>query len=59
MKQPHIRNVVYVDLRFKDDDESFPVELDSEYRGGKQQFANHGLSLRGGWPPISIGQRFM
>jgi hypothetical protein len=48
MKQSHIRNVVYVDLRFKDDDEGFPVELDGEYRRGKQQFANHGLSLRGG-----------
>ena len=59
MKQSHIRNVVYVDLRFKDNDKSFPVELDGEYRGGKQQFANHGLSLRGGRSPAPIRQRFM
>jgi len=45
MKQSHIRNVVYVNLRFKDNDESFPVEFDREYRGGEQQLANHGLSL--------------
>jgi len=31
MKQSHIRNVVYVNFRFEDDDESFPVEFDREY----------------------------
>lgn len=31
VKQAHIRNVVYVNFCFKDDDESFPVEFYSEY----------------------------
>ena len=36
VKQPHIRNVIYVNLRFENNDEGFPVELDCEYRGGEQ-----------------------
>ena len=45
MKESHIRNVVDVNFRFKNNDESFPVKFDGEYRGGEEQFANHGLSL--------------
>jgi len=36
MEESHIRNVVDVNLRLKNNDESFPVEFDGEYRGGEE-----------------------
>lgn len=45
MLQSHVRYVIDVDLILQYDDKCLAVELDGEDGGGKEEFADHALSL--------------
>ena len=45
MQEPHIRDVVNVDLHLQHYHERLAVEFHSKDGGWKQEFADHGLAL--------------